>query len=61
MSESSNLQVTLNVSLAWWFKPYLHVLFFFCDIHNTEPTTEHLEWITAKAIRVKRVITKEPK
>lgn len=52
--------ITLQVSLAWWFTPYLQILFFFCDLHKAKPKTAHLEWITAKAIRVKRVTTKEP-
>lgn len=57
----SDMKVTLHVRLAWWFNPYMHVLFFFCDIHKTEPSAAHLEWIAAKAIRVKPVITKDTK
>lgn len=46
-------QLCLQVSMAWWFKPYLYTLLCFCYITQHEPNYEKVDRIVRRAVRVK--------
>lgn len=50
MTEAS---VTVSVRFAWWLRPYLAALGFFCAMHGTLPDWNKLERVVQRAVRVK--------
>lgn len=46
-------ELKLSVKFAWWLKPYLRVLAFFCVMAGTLPDQAKLE---AKILRAMRVV-----
>lgn len=54
---SSNQSITLIAKFAWWFKPYVSILIFFCSVHRTKPDPDHLYKVTRRAIRIKTSTT----
>ena len=44
---------TCEVKVAWWLKPYLKTLQFFCIITGFEPNEEKLNNVIQSAITVK--------
>jgi hypothetical protein len=43
MAYFSNHYVTIEVRIAWWVKPYLHVLSVLCDLFDTYPDPDKLQ------------------
>lgn len=46
--------ISLRVTVAWWLKPYLTALLFFCRLHGIEPDEEKMRRVIAKAITVRK-------
>lgn len=46
--------LTLRITVAWWFTPYIHVLTFFCFVMQQEPDWEKLERVCIRALKVRR-------
>lgn len=42
-----------TVSVAWWLRPYLGVLAFFCVLLQREPDPDKLERTIRRAIKVR--------
>lgn len=45
--------LTVEVSLAWWLRPYLAALFFFCLLMQTLPDEQKLARVIARAMRLR--------
>lgn len=43
--------VTIRVSFAWWFVPYLKALAFVCSMFDAEPREGHVEAVVARGVR----------
>lgn len=44
---------TITVRFAWWLRPYLSVLVFFCLLHGSEPDYDRLGRMIARAVRLR--------
>ena len=44
--------VTVEVKLAWWLKPYLYLLVWFCVLHGCVPDQVKLQRVINRAIRL---------
>lgn len=45
--------IAVEVTFAWWLRPYLSCLVFFCVLHQSEPDWGRLHRVIARAIRVR--------
>lgn len=45
--------ITCEVEVAWWLRPYLNALEFFCDLTGCEPDGAKLAAVVERAVRVK--------
>jgi hypothetical protein len=45
-------QIKLSIHIAWWLKPYLHVLAFFCVLTCNVPDQMKLSAKIKRAMRV---------
>jgi hypothetical protein len=43
---------TIQAAPRWWLMPYLVALYWFADLMDTEPKSEHVEWIVEKGMRL---------
>lgn len=47
----ANASVEIRVVFAWWLKPYLTALVFFCLLCQREPDYSKLERVICRAMR----------
>jgi len=45
-------RMMIEVRVAWWLRPYLHALAWFCSLHECEPDPEKLQRVVLPALRV---------
>jgi hypothetical protein len=45
-------RMMIKVRVAWWLRPYLHALAWFCSLHECEPDPEKLQRVVRRALRV---------
>lgn len=50
-----NDEMDIEVSLAWWLEPYMHLLAFFCLITNSDFDEDKYIRTVQRAIRLKPV------
>jgi hypothetical protein len=53
MMEDADLH--LEISVAWWVKPYIYLVAFFCMLANREPDEAKLERMILRGIKMKVV------
>lgn len=46
--------ITIRITVAWWFAPYVHALALVCAVMGTEPDWRKLERMCCRALRVNR-------
>lgn len=46
-------RMKVNIYLAWWLVPYIHILVFFCKLMGTEPDDQKLTKVIERGIKVK--------
>lgn len=54
------LVLRVEVRFAWWLRPYLALLTFFCRLHGDVPDIAKLRAVMDKAVDVKAVQQKKP-
>lgn len=45
-------RVTVEIRVAWWLRPYLALLCWFCVLHQCAPDPERLERVVRRALRL---------
>lgn len=45
-------RIIITVTWAWWFKPYLAALEFFCNLMGAKPDPDKLWAVTRRAVRL---------
>lgn len=45
--------IVIDVSFAWWLRPYLSVLVFFCLPHGSQPDPDRLRKVINRAVSIR--------
>jgi hypothetical protein len=43
----------VQIGFAWWLRPYLYLLVFFCLLHRQPPDSEKLHQVLRRAVRMR--------
>ena len=54
-------KLTLHLSFAWWLKPYLAMLVFWCRVMQAEPDWPKVERTVCRAMRLRAVPLRKPR
>jgi hypothetical protein len=46
-------RMTVEIRVAWWLRPYLTMLAWFCVLHHCAPDPARLERVVLRALRVR--------
>jgi hypothetical protein len=46
------MSMKIRIRFAWWLKPYLACLCFFCALHGAAPEPEKLNRVIRRAVRL---------
>lgn len=49
------MSLELRVHVAWWFKPYICTLAFFCTLMDREPDWDKFAKVVERGVRVELV------
>ena len=47
------MKLTVKVKVAWWLRPYLSVLSFFCLLTGAEPNWAKLSRVVDRAVKLR--------
>ena len=46
-------RMTVEIRVAWWLRPYLTLLVWFCVLHQCAPDVDRLARVVRRALRVR--------